>query len=265
MLRSILTKIKWSCVALAVLSAILPGTAGASQVVALQASFSPSRLGETTTILMNFEIKAKAALVPSPVTDIDLSLPHGMGLGTTELGIETCYPAALLLEGPERCPPNSYMGFGSAIAEVPFGPTVVEEPVSIDMFMGPAVHDHTAMLFYVNAKTPVDAQLVFPAFLLQGPGSFESAHLNTVIPLTPTLPGAADVSVVDIRTSFGPRGLTYYRRVHGRSVGYSPIGMAVPSRCPHRGFRFSAEFHFQDESVATASTRIACPRSARLR
>jgi len=256
-------KARWSTIALVVLSGLLPPVAGASQTVKLHAAFSPDHLGKSTTILVHFEIRPTGTLVPSPVTDIDLSLPPGMGLGTTELGTTICDPVALLRRGPVVCSSNSYLGFGSATAEVPFGPVVVREPVSIDMFMGPAVNHHTAMLFYVTAKTPVAAQLVFPALLLQDAGSFESAHLNTIVPLTPSLPGASDVSVVDIRTSFGPLGLTYYRRVNGRKVGYQPIGMAVPARCPAGGFKFVADFHFQDGSAATASARVTCPRSVR--
>jgi hypothetical protein len=255
------TKARWRLIVPVVLSGLLPTVAGASQTVKLHAAFSPNHLGKSTTILVHFEISSMGALVPSPVTDIDLSLPPGMGLGTTELGTTICDPVALLQRGPAVCSSNSYLGFGSAIAEVPFGPAVVSEPVSIDMFMGPAVNHHTAMLFYIDAKTPVAAQLVFPALLLQDAGSFESAHLNTIVPLTPSLPGASDVSVVDIRTSFGPLGLTYYRRVKGRKVGYRPIGMAVPARCPAGGFKFVAAFHFQDGSAATASARVACPRS----
>lgn len=262
MLR-LMSRARWSTAVFAVLSGLFPAVAGASQTVTLHAAFSPDQLGKSTTILIHFEIGATVTLVPSPVTDIDLSLPPGMGLGTTELGITTCDPVTLLERGPKGCSRNSYLGFGSATAEVPFGPIIVSEPVGIGMFMGPAVHNHTAMLFYVNAKRPVSAQLVFPALLLQGAGSFESAHLNTIIPLTPTLPGGLDVSVVDIRTSFGPRGLTYYKRVRGRYVGYRPIGMAVPAKCPKGGFKFSAEFHFQDGSAATASARVACPRSVR--
>jgi hypothetical protein len=253
-------RVRFSAAILAAVCALASTAASAAQRVSLHVAFSPNRLGQSTTILMHVEIGGVDTPVPSPVAGIDMSLPPGMGLGMTELGLASCDPARLIKQGPKGCPPNSYLGFGKAVAEIPFGPVVVHEPVRIAIFMAPARHQHTALLLYVAGDTPVSAQLVFPALLLQGPTPGEVGHLNTVIPPTPALPGAPDASVVDIHISFGPRGLVYYKRVRGKYVGYHPMGMAVPPACPHGGFRFAAVFRFQDGSRAEAMAEVACPR-----
>jgi hypothetical protein len=151
------------------------------------------------------------------------------------------------------------MGFGTAVSVVPIGPIFVHEPVTISLFSIEPVDGHTAMLFYVNGKTPVSAQLVLPAVLLPAGGG--SAFLNTDIPLTPSLPGAPDVAVVDMRTSIGPQHLTYYKRVHGRRVGFQPAGIAIPARCPHGGFRFKTVIAFQDGTSASSSATVPCARA----
>lgn len=81
------------------------------------------------------------------------------------------------------------------------------------------------------------------------------------IPLVPTLPEAPDISVVQVRSTLGPLHLTYYEEVSGRRVAYEPKGILLPNRCPRGGFRFVADFGFQDGSRASAHTAVPCPRS----
>jgi hypothetical protein len=231
--------------------------AEASQTVKLRVGFTPNHLGKSTTILVGFSIGTTSGRLPSPLTNFDLSLPRGMGFGTTTLGEQVCHPRQLEERGPPGCPPNSVMGRGEALVEVP---PVVKEEVSIEIFMGPATDHHTSLLFYADGKSPISAQLIFPGVLLANSGPF-GAHLNTAIPVVPSVPEGPDVAVVRMQSGLGPRNLTYYRYLHGRRISYHPIGLAVPEKCPRGGFPFSAEFTFQDGTSASSSNTVPCPGS----
>jgi hypothetical protein len=243
-----------------VLCACLPTGAQGVQVVNLKLRFVPDRPGASTTIESEILITTPAGQVPSPMTHISLHLPRGVGLGGSELGLSTCSIATLELMGPEGCPANALMGSGSALSEVPLGPEVVRQGASIKVFLTQPVHGHTAMLFYANAQTPVSAQIIFPAVLVPASDPRGSAYLNTLVPITPTVPEAPDVSVVRIRTILGPLHLTYYKRVHGRSIPYRPAGIALPAHCPAGGFQFAVTLSFLDGTTATARTTVPCPR-----
>jgi hypothetical protein len=244
-----------------VLGILIPSTADASQRVKLKASFSPDRLAVSTTVHFEFNIFPTTGEIPSPVTDVNIDLPAGMGLGTTNLGEETCDPAALFTFGPEGCSPNSRMGLGSATVELPFGPEPPELSADITVYMGSPQEHHTTLLIYAETKTSVSGQWVFPTQLLPGSGAY-GAELHTAMPLIPTWPDGPPAVIVHMETTLGPSHLTYYTRRHGKIVPYSPEGMTVPEHCPHGGFPFRATYHFNDGSTAFAKTSVACPRTA---
>ncbi len=252
-----------SCVAL-LAGLMLPGAARASETAKFQVHFSPNTLGGNTTVLVNFSIATSTGQIPSPLTDVNLRLPPGVSLGSSTLGLATC-TARQLKVGLAGCSPNALMGLGNATVEVPFGPAIVAEPVTVHIFMGQAMNGHTSLLFYVDAKAPVAAQLLFPGELLEGTSGNFAAELNTVIPLTPSVPGAPDAAVVRMRSSLGPEHLLYSRQSHGKTVHFRPIGIAIPPNCPVGGFRFDAVLTFQDGSTTTVSTSVPCPRAARKR
>src|ERR1700727_936645 len=98
------------------------GVASATSVSAtLHASFSPDRLGASTTILFGFSVDTSDGLAPPPLTAMDLKMPAGLGYSTTTLGLAVCTPAIIEAKGLAGCPTNSRLGFGSAVVEVPFG------------------------------------------------------------------------------------------------------------------------------------------------
>jgi hypothetical protein len=233
-------------------------SAQASQRVQLRVGFSPDKLGASTTIMVGFKIATASGRVPSPLTNVNIRLPAGVSLSTSTLGLDVCDPAVLEGRGLSGCSPNALMGFGSALVEVPFGPVIAHENVSIAMLMGPPANGHTTMLFYVNGLSPVYAQLVFPGVLLPDSGPF-GAHLDTAIPLTPSLPGAPNAAVVYLQSSLGPRNLIYYKRIHNRRIAYRPRGVTTPTTCPHGGFPFAAIFSFEDGTTTTATSTVACP------
>jgi hypothetical protein len=224
----------------------------------LNASFSPNRLGAPTTISFGFHVSTVEGGAPPPMTGIDLRMPAGMNYTTTTLGLAVCQQAALLAKGLAGCSPNSRLGYGSAIVEVPFGTGSGHEIPELQALAGPSPKGNLVVLFYANGLAPVYAQLAFTGEVLPATGTFGS-HLAVDVPLVTSVPGGPDVSIVSVQSTIGPRHLTYYRHVHGRRVAFHPRGVAVPEHCPRGGFPFAAAFDFLDGSHTTASTTVPCP------
>jgi hypothetical protein len=237
--------------------AVSPASA-ASEQATLHASFSPNRLGAPTTISFGFHLSTSEGVAPPSLTHVDLRMPAGMNYTSTTLGLATCRPAMLLEAGVKGCPPNSRLGYGSALVEVPFGEGAGHEIPEVQAVMGPSQSGNLVVLFYANGLYPVAAELSFAGEVLPDSGSFGS-RLDTNVPLVTSVPGGPDVSIVSVQTTIGPAHLIYYKHVHGRRVAFHPRGISLPERCPRHGFPFAAEFGFQDGSQATASTTVPCP------
>jgi hypothetical protein len=233
------------------------GTA-ASETVKLETSFTPDRLGASTTIGFGFQIAGPHGEAPPPLTHVDLQLPAGIDYVTTTLGLAVCQPAVLLAQGPPGCSPNSRIGSGSATVEVPFGTGGGQEIPSIEAFMGPSDNGNLVVVFYADGRTPVAADVIFEGELVPGFGS-SSGSLNNAIPLIPSVPGGSDVSIISVHTTIGPGNLRYYKRVHGKRVSFAPKGVSLPATCPRGGFPFTADFSFLDGSTATATSTVPCP------
>ncbi len=245
--------------AVALLCALAPaGALAVSEDATLDASFSPDRLGTPTTITFGFHLATSEGVAPPPLTSLDLKMPAGMNYTTTTLGLAICQPAALLARGLAGCPPNSRLGFGSAVVEVPFGTGAGHEIPEIQAVAGPSPNGNLVVLFYANGLNPVSAQLTFAGEVLPASGRFGS-QLATSVPLVTSVPGGPDVSIVSVTATIGPSHLTYYRHMHGQLVPFHPQGVSVPERCPPGGFPFAAEFGFQDGSSTSASTTVPCP------
>jgi hypothetical protein len=235
-----------------------PAPAWAAEHVRLQTSFKPNRLGAQTTFRFAFEVSAPHDL-PSPLTEVALHLPRGIGFATSSLGLATCTAAKLESEGLEACPTNSLVGHGSALVQAPFAEDLIEEGALVYAVMAPQEGENLTILFYAEGSTPISAQLVFPGHLLTDTTPF-GENLDTVIPPIPTVPEGPFVAVRRFATTIGPAGLTYYRRYQGRSVPFRPRGVLIPRTCPRGGFPFTADFRFRDGTLVKARKPIPCPR-----
>jgi hypothetical protein len=235
--------------------ASLSASAQGAQSAKLDVSFTPHRLGHSTTVNLSFEIAAASGRVPSPLTGLDVSYPSDLGIDASGLGLATCSPATLAAQGPRACPADARMGHGTALAEIPIGAEIIRETADVEILRAPGDGEF-ALLFYVNGENPVDAPIIFSGLLLPGPGSDESIQVN--VPLIPSFPEAPDVAVTRLQTTLGPRGLTYYEHVHGRLLAYRPQGILLPKRCPRGGFAFRAAFSFLDGSHALAHAVVPC-------
>jgi hypothetical protein len=243
----------------AALCVLAPASAGAaSELASLHASFAPNRLGAPTTITFGFHLSTSEGLAPLPLTALALRLPAGMNYTSTTLGLALCQPAALQARGLAGCPPNSRLGYGTALVEVPFGAGDGHEIPEVQAVAGPSPHGNLVVLFYANGLYPVYAQLAFSGEVLPDTGRFGS-QLAVDVPLVTSVPGGPDVSIVDVQTTIGPSHLTYYHHRHGRLVPFHPRGVSVPERCPRGGFPFAASFTFQDGTSTSAQTSVPCP------
>jgi hypothetical protein len=240
----------------------LPASAQATETVALHTSFTPNRLGASTTIGFGFTIGSTTGGLPSPLTHVSLRMPKGMNYVTTTLGLAICRPENLVAKGLSGCSPNSRLGYGSAFVEVPFGADAGHEIPEIQALMGPPHDGNIVVLFYANGLAPVYAQIVFAGELLPGEGAF-GGDLDTTIPEIKSVTNGPPVSIINVSSTIGPNHLTYYKRVHGKLVGYKPQGISLPTKCPRGGFPFFAQFTFLDGTQVPATSKVPCPPPVR--
>lgn len=245
-----------------VLSTWLAAPALATQSVKLNMSLTPERLGAGTTISFGFQIHSPHGQVPSPLTKVDLLYPANFGLITSGLGIYTC--SRTELEATGTCPSDSLMGYGSAIAEIPFEEETVIESARITTWMASIEEGHIGLIFLAKAGIPVTAELIFPSLILNATPPF-GGDLATTVPIVPTYPGGPDVSVTQLHSTIGPMHITYYQTLHGKTTAYHPQGIRLPHTCPHGGFPFAASFAFLDGSHTNARARVACPTTPQRR
>lgn len=228
--------------------------AAAAPRVTLSAGFQPERPGQSTTIHWGFTISQ-----PVPLRSIALRLPAGMGFAASSLGLEPCQPELLARAGPEGCPADSRIGFGTALAEVPAQSTI-QEHARVTVLLGPYDGEVMTVLFFVEGTWPANREIILTSHLL-GLAAPDGATLLTEVPSLPVWPLGPEIGLTRLQSTIGPAGITYYRRVRGRTVAFKPRGVSLPRRCPSRGFLVSAVFHWWTiAGAASASTRVPCPR-----
>jgi hypothetical protein len=234
------------------------GTAAAAPSARLHVAFVPDVAGARTTVELSLRVTSPASDTP-PLRAFALRLPGGMGVATSTLGQENCDVAGLLARGLAGCPLDARLGYGSATAVVPVGAHAISEQAVLYPLMGPPQENRVEVLFYVEARTPVFAQLVLPASFAEDVPPF-GERLETAVPLVEVWPEGPDLSLQSFTSTLGPLHLTYHRRVGGRTVAYTPQGIRIPSSCPPHGYPFAAVLRFADGATATASYRVPCPR-----
>jgi hypothetical protein len=225
--------------------------AAAGPFVTLAAAFSPERLGAATAISFKLSVDPPAETAAVPLSGVEVSYPANLGLATSGLGLEACDPETLEIEGPSACPPDSKMGQGNALVEVPFGPETRSESVALGIYAAPSGDGYLHLAILAEGSIPVIAQIVLSAVL-------EPGRLRISIPALPTLPDAPAATLVQMHATIGG-SLTYYEHDHGRTIAYRPKGIGLPDSCPHGGFKLGASLAFTDGQRSWAATVIPCP------
>lgn len=264
---SCLTAAGAACLAIGVCLAIAassPPGASAAPSVSLHASLSPKIPRKSTTVNVTIDVTPKGGIVPPPIVEGQLRYPAGLDVQLSGLGIAGCTEATLMLLGPKGCPRDSWMGYGSAIAELPIKGEAFAETAQIAIVRTYERHGRPAMLLVAYDEPAVDVQIVLPSELFPAGKPF-GGRLAIHVPLVSSFPGEPDVSVTKIKLVLGPKSLIYTERVDGKTVRYRPEGIRFPSRCPRGGLPFSIALRFLDGSEASARTAVPCPGRARAR
>lgn len=244
------------------IAALAPWSAGAAPSVGLHASLKPEIPGKSTTVSITVEVTPKGEIVPPPLLEGQLRYPAGLDVQLSGLGIDGCSEATLELLGPKGCPRNSWMGYGSALAELPIKGEAFRETARIAILRTYERHGHPTMLLVAYDEPAVYEQIVLPSELLPASKPF-GGRLTIHVPLVSGLPEAPDVSVTQIKLVLGPKSLVYTERVHGKTIRYRPEGIPFPGHCPRSGLPFSIGLRFLDGSEASARTAVRCPRGTR--
>lgn len=238
-----------------------------TQTATLETKLLPEHLGESTTIAFRLKVVTPGGEIPSPVTSVALRYPANVGLVGSGLGIATC-TVAMIEDAPKPknrgCPANSRVGYGTVLAEIPFGPDIVHERARLDVFMSPLHEGYLGLIFDTVAETPVSAEIILPGLVLPSPAPF-GGHIQIAVPLVEALPEGPDAAIVELETTIGPKHIVYFQRRKGYTIAYKPRGLILPGRCPHGGFPFSAQLGFQDGTQTTAHTKVPCPAEPRWR
>jgi hypothetical protein len=236
-----------------------------TQTATLEAKLLPEHLGESTTIAFHLKVRTPSGELPSPVTAVALRYPANVGLVGSGLGIATC-SVAMIEQAPRPkdrgCPADSRVGYGTVLAEIPFGPDLVREYAHVDVFMAPLQDGYLGLIFDTVGQTPVAAEIILPGLVLPSSAPF-GGHIQIAVPIVEALPEGPDAAVVELNTTIGPKHIVYFQRRKGYTIAYKPRGLILPGRCPRGGFPFSAELGFQDGTQTTARTSVPCPVESR--
>lgn len=235
-------------------------TTQAAVSLRLHVSLKPEHLGQGTTVGFNFTIIPHTSRVPPPLTEVNVSYPGDLGIGLSDIGLATCPVTTLETSGPNGCPAEAQMGYGSVLAEIPLAGEIIQEHATVVVLRAATQEGHISLYFYAQGSTPISDEIVFPGALLPAEPPFgERLHIN--VPLVPSVPEAPYISVAQIHGTLGPQHLTYYRHIGHKLVAYNPQGILLPKHCPHGGFRFTAQLKFIDDTQAETSASVPCPRS----
>lgn len=234
------------------------GTAWAGENVTIHAAFTPNKLGSPTNASGSATIMSTLpGEIPTPIVGFTIKGPEGLTLDTKGTG--TCSVAILEgPQGPEGCPKNSVAGFGGGMGALKLGTQIIEEPFTLNFFLGDNRPGHTVLLLYVNAVSPVSIQLAFTAVVEKFPKPYGLGfHFN--IPLIPTLPGASDATVKSAHVSIGAPNVYYYTRVHGKRKRQHVKGLILPKTC-HGGLHVESDISFQDGTNSETKLTLPCPK-----
>ena len=205
-------------------------------------------------------------LEASPVAGVRILYPDGLGLVSSSLGLDACtLPASQYAEilvstsGLGGCSPNAVMAYGTARAIVRLVQSgqIIPEYAALTVLSGPLTSGQLQLVLYIDGQHPFGARILVAGQATGAPAPFGGA-LQVAFPQIASLQDLATISLTDLNISIGTRRITYY--AHGRP--YHPDGVALPDRCPRRGFRFAVTLTFAVTSARAATAHATVPCSA---
>jgi hypothetical protein len=235
--------------------------------VRVTASFDPdAALGGSTAL--DVDLRLDPRRLTTPLTEVRFEYPGSLGLVSSGLGLAACTRppsdfAKVLIEGPRLggCPPNSVMGYGTALAIVRLNDGQrIPEYASVTLLSGSLERGRLGLVVYVDGEHPFGAKLAFAGEVGDAPRPYGGA-LTVRTPAIAGIRDLATVSLVDFHITIGSHAIRYYEHRDGAVVAYHPDGIVLPARCPRTAFRFAARVGFADGSHRFARTTTPCPAS----
>jgi hypothetical protein len=239
-----------AALALALALACVPATiARAGTLASVSPSFSPDRLGASTTFGFDARFSGGEDGIPAPLSHVVVHLPAGLGISFT--GMPSCSAGVLRARGPRACPTGSRIGGGSTLVEVRFGSETISEEATVQIFAGPSHSGARALEFTAQGLTPLEERVTF-AGLLEPDRAPYGMKLVMSIPEVPTLATLPGASTVRLSLRVGPAGA-------GRGAARVAGSIHVPRACPAGGFPFATDFAFADGSTSGPTAHVRCP------
>jgi hypothetical protein len=221
--------------------------ATAGTAATLTPTLTPTKLGAKARLTLAVRFAGEGQPVPTPLKRARVMLPAGMTLDVPSL--KSCPRGRLLAHGPRVCPALSRIGYGRAVTIAKTGSEVIEEPVTLSVFVGPLALQGPTIEVYGHGFTPIEQSEVFTGTVLPGEPPF-GEELSLPLPAIHTLELEPDASMALLSLTLGT-GLTHH--------GHAGSAMSVPRRCPPGGFPFAADFAYSDGTSGSAQATIPCP------
>jgi hypothetical protein len=222
--------------------------AGVGVSATLATNLSPDRLGAKGALTLAFHYSGGEAAVPSPVRRSVLRFPVGLGIEIPHL--LSCPTARLRAFGARACPRQSLLGHGHALAEAQAGSQVIDEDISLWLFLGPFHNLDPTLEILAQGYTPFDERVVLTGTVVPDKPPY-GEDLILSVPAIPTLPLEPDASIVTMSLTVGS--------VRPRDPRNANT-VVVPSRCPAGGFPFAAAFTYADGAGGETLSKAPCPR-----
>jgi hypothetical protein len=224
-----------------------PPTSGAQAPATIAALFHPDRLGAMGSFTVAIDLAGGAVGDLPPLRSSVLRLPAGLGVEVPHL--RGCDPERLRLLGARGCPPQSRIGVGRARVRAPLGSQLLEESVSLWVFLGPLRNLQPTFEMLAQGYTPFDEHVVLGGTVRPDNPPY-SEDLVLSVPAIPTLPLEPEASIASMSLTIGS----------SRRSARESNTTVEPTRCPPGGFPFAAELTYADGSTQSISTTGSCPR-----
>jgi hypothetical protein len=238
--------------------ALATSAARAGETVTLtEAGFTPNVAGAPTNAFGSATITSTEGPVPSPITHVDVYGPAGLTLGLEGSG--TCARERLEQLGPRGCPADSKAGDGGGEGVYELGGEIIDENYTLEFFLADNQPGHVSLLILLQGHSPVSIEVIFSASVITGPPPY-GLGFSVEVPLIKVLPEASDAAAKTAFLTLGAKGVTYYKKVHGKRKLFHVKGIILPKHCPHGGWPVASQFTFQDGSTVLAKRTIPCPK-----
>jgi hypothetical protein len=226
------------------------GSARAANTATFSSSLSPDRLGAKGALTIGFRVSGGEFGVPVPLQRTVVRFPAGMGIEIPLL--RSCSTEHLQQLGARGCPRQSKLGEGHALVVARPAAETLSEGVTLSAFVGPPRRLQPTLEVLGEGLTPIAVRMVVTGAVSPDRAPYGEKMVMSIPPI-PTLPLAPNGSLAELSLTIGSR----------RAKARSAPAVVVPSKCPHGGFPFAAEFTYVDGSSGSAATTVPCPRGGR--